>query len=98
MYGILISGKVGHLVQLVTSITYDMEVTRAASPIVENYADTPEDDQRFLRDALVVAAQHLFAILLLLAGIGLLSRNLKWARWLNPIMLTVAFAFELPIY
>ena len=37
-------------------------------------------------------------ISLLLVGICLLRRNLKWARRINPIILTLAFVFDLPLY
>ena len=98
LYCVMIFGKTGHIRHTVSSLTHLWEETRNSSPIYENYPQTPEGDERFTREALIVIAQHTFATLLVSMGIILLHYNLKWARRINPWTLTLAFAFDLPIF
>ena len=96
IYGSMILAKVGHLTQTISTITFRKHM-RDWPPLNENYPDTPEDDDRFYNDTLIVTAQHMLCISFLIVAISLLQRNLKWARRINPIILTLAFVFDLPV-
>ena len=63
-----------------------------------HYPNTEEGNRDHFRDSITVICVHIFAALLFLIGIILLLKNLKWARRLNPALLTLSFVLEPPIY
>ena len=98
IYGCMILGKIGHIYQLIAKLTFEKGRREDFPPLDQNYPSTPEGDERFYNHSLFVIAQHLVTISLMLIVICLLRRNLKWARRVNPILLTLAFMFDLPVF
>lgn len=97
VYGSLILGKLGILNEAISAITYHKSL-RDQPPLDVTYPHTPADDARFLRNSYLVIAQHTGTILALIFCAVLLCWNLKWFRRINPILLTFAFVFYLPVY
>ena len=65
--------------------------------MLARYPDTPEGDKAYQTDALIVIGQIVLTMLAYIIGTVIIKKSVKWARVINPILLTVAFALERPI-
>ena len=98
VYGFMMFAKVGHVIETTKTITYKERTRWESDYLLERYPDTPESNERYFWESIYVTIQHIVAISLLMIAIILLQKNLKWARRINPFILTIAFASDRPFF
>lgn len=88
-------GKIGHITELISYVSYsNREIDER---LVRRYPLTEQGDSEFVSVIIFHIVTNLVGILLLTLAIIILQKNVKWARRVNPVIVTAAFILESPM-
>ena len=96
IYVLLASGKIGHIVQLVSMVSWNDR--SLDERLVRRYPFTEEGDSEYIQIVILHIAENLLGIFLLLLAVYTLKKNVQVARVVNPVIVTLAFLLETPTH
>ena len=96
IYVLLASGKIGHIVQLVSMVSWNDR--SLDERLVRHYPFTEEGDSEYFQIVMLHIAENLLSIILLLLAVYTLKKNVQVARVVNPVIVTMAVLLEIPTH
>ena len=96
---LMIGAKIGNIAELFAVLYYARDRYAIDKVLSEHYPPGPDNENTLLdRHCFIVLAINLFGIMLLVVAVLLLKKNLSLARKMNPVLITVAFMIERPLF
>lgn len=97
IYTIVFISRSVDIVRVIELLTWGEERRKTDAVLLMRYPDTEVGQAEYKYDAMLVIVQILLTQICYIGASLILKNSLKWARRLNPIILTLALVFQKPI-